>query len=384
MKLLYFCPATIGGVARNALEQSLALSAQGVEVDLCIPPNFDVWKGTEGLSVRPILQCGPHGKQRSRLLSRISLARAILGNHKALYNAVLTGGHTHVLMASYSEYLAPLWAGSLRRLSKRGVVFGANALDPVRNYVVGPRWWHEWSVREGFSYLDFAFVYTAIDLAEASGNPKMETVLIPHGPYDFPALRQTKDAIRDDLGIPRDAFLLLSFGHLREYKNLALVLEALAHYPQIHLLVAGTEAVAGQKSSREYRAIAEKWGVANRVHWNIGYIPDHEVAHIFHCADALILTYSEKFRSGSGILYTAASMRKPMIVSAGESALCHLVDKYELGVRVLPDSVSEIRRGIHLLLNSESAARWDDFIQHESYEKAAEIIVEKMYKNIKK
>ena len=43
-----------------------------------------------------------------------------------------------VLLATYLEYLALLWAPSLRRLMRRGVVFGAVVHDPVRDYIVGP------------------------------------------------------------------------------------------------------------------------------------------------------------------------------------------------------------------------------------------------------
>jgi glycosyltransferase involved in cell wall biosynthesis len=379
VKLLYFCPASIGGVARNAIEQALALSALGVEVIFLAPRNFEIWKKSTNLDIRKVLVPGPEAGLRSRTVSRLILARSILKNHELLYQEIQNGMYEHVFLATYSEYLAPLWVRKFERLFKSGTIFGANVLDPVRDYVVGPDWWHAFSVRCGYSFLNHAFVYTDIDLSKVSSNPKMKTNLIPHGPYDFPQPFKTRAVMRKELGVPEGVFLFLSFGHLREYKNLLFVLRALADFPDIHLLVAGTEAVAGQLTSAQYQEKAREFGVQDRCHWRIGYIPDRDVSGYFECADALLMTYSEKFHSGSGILYSAASMKKPMVVSAGDSALCDMVEKYSLGVRVRPDSVEEIRRGIQLLRESTPAPDWDRFHAEQTYEKAAEIIIDKMF-----
>jgi len=48
-----------------------------------------------------------------------------------LARTIDAGRFQRVLMASYVEYLAPLWAGALRRKAKRGVVIGAVIHDPV-------------------------------------------------------------------------------------------------------------------------------------------------------------------------------------------------------------------------------------------------------------
>ena len=49
-----------------------------------------------------------------------------------------------VLLSSYSEYLAPFWVLPHWILAKCfGVTYVANLHDPVRDYVVGPQWWHE-------------------------------------------------------------------------------------------------------------------------------------------------------------------------------------------------------------------------------------------------
>lgn len=57
-------------------------------------------------------------------------------------SVIVREGFRRVLMASYIEYLAPIWAPRLRNLSRSGIVFGAIVHDPVRDYVVGPSWWH--------------------------------------------------------------------------------------------------------------------------------------------------------------------------------------------------------------------------------------------------
>jgi hypothetical protein len=52
-----------------------------------------------------------------------------------------------VIFACYKEYFAPFWVGPLRKLARRGVLIGTIAHDPVRDFVLGPLWWHRWSVR---------------------------------------------------------------------------------------------------------------------------------------------------------------------------------------------------------------------------------------------
>jgi glycosyltransferase involved in cell wall biosynthesis len=80
---------------------------------------------------------------------------------------------------------------------------------------------------------------------------------------DFPP-RDGNPALRAELGIPRDAFLVGSVGHLRPEKNLARLVEAfarLASVPEAHLVLVGDG-----PDATVVRARARELGVEARVH----------------------------------------------------------------------------------------------------------------------
>ena len=125
------------------------------------------------------------------------------------------------------EYFAPLWAPRFQSLASGGVTFGAMVHDPVRQTVIGPRWWHQWSIASNYSFLREAFVHDPIELDTVRPVAGLRTTVVPHGPYQFPPLALSRDVMREQLRIPRDGLLMLSFGHIRDAKNLDLVLRVM-------------------------------------------------------------------------------------------------------------------------------------------------------------
>ncbi|MGA0094785.1 MAG: glycosyltransferase, partial [Chthoniobacterales bacterium] len=123
------------------------------------------------------------------------------------------------------------------------------------------------------------------------------------------------------MAIPDDAQVLLSFGHIRDGKNLDQIIAALPLLPDAHLLVAGREQSGGQKPAAFYRELAATLGVADRCHWCTDYIPNTEVWKYFRASDVLMLTYSKDFRSASGVLNVNAQFGLPVMASAGGGPL---------------------------------------------------------------
>lgn len=113
-----------------------------------------------------------------------------------------------------------------------------------------------------------------------------QVVYVPGVGIDVDKFRNTvvdRPAKRKELGIPEDAFLLLSVGELNENKNHQIVIRTLAELndPSIHYAIAGNGALA------EYlTALAEQLGVADRVHL-LGYRRD--VAELYKTADVYVL-----------------------------------------------------------------------------------------------
>jgi glycosyltransferase involved in cell wall biosynthesis len=236
-----------------------------------------------------------------------------------------------ILLANWHEYFSPLWAFNLRMLRRKGIRFGAVIHDPVRDYVLGPAWWHRWSVREAYSFLDSAFTHDVSAPQTFGSKHTFRVVQIPHGPYTVPEGKAERADLRREFGIPEDAKVLLSFGHIRDGKNLDQIIAALPSLPRAYLLVAGREQSLGQKRADYYRNLATGLGVAARCLFHTDYIPNASVWKYFRASDLLMLTYSQDFRSASGVLNVNAQFGLPVLASAGRSPLLDAVAEYGLG-----------------------------------------------------
>lgn len=375
-KLLYFSPSAFGGLADYAHEQANALSQLGVSVEMLVaaqrPP-----RANAKYKVRSILAVPD--AQRRRVGRKISWVKCLLKNFRALSAEVEKEKYKAVLLESYSEYLAPLWAGQLRKLSRAGVKFGAIVHDPVRDFMVGPRWWHRRSVAAAYSFLGEAFVHEEIKLDTVHPMPSLWTTVIPHGPFHFPRPTESREQMRRKLSIPDDAFVLLSFGHIRDGKNLDLAIRALSDFPSAWLVVAGKEQSSAQKPVEYYQDLARTIGVHDRCRWIHGHVPQGDVGNLFVASDLILLTYSKNFRSASGVLNTAVRYRKPCIASSGGGNLQSVVERYNLGRFVFPDSLDALKAGIKMAMSQPPDSRWDAYEAENSWERNAQLVKQRMF-----
>lgn len=123
MKILYHCPDYEGGLAEYSRHQAAALAAiNQVEV---------MWHAPEALPVPPgVTRLAPLVRTK-RMAGRPKAQRAVdfvvdtLAPYKSLSREIERHQADAVLLSSWSEYFAPLWAPKLRWWRKRGVRFGA-------------------------------------------------------------------------------------------------------------------------------------------------------------------------------------------------------------------------------------------------------------------
>ncbi|MEJ1932792.1 glycosyltransferase, partial [Nostoc sp. NIES-2111] len=372
-RLLYFSPAWFGGLADYAHEQAQALGQMGVQVTLLTAPAYRK-EETNLYKVERVLKTLDGLRTSHPLIRKTFLAATILQNYVILAQTIQNQDFRYVLLGSYSEYLAPLWVNSLRKLGRQGVTFGAVIHDPVRDYVVGPLWWHRWSIACGYSFLQEAFVHEDIALDTARPMPNLRTTVIPHGSFEFLPPQKSQEQVRAEMKIPQQAKVLLSFGHIRDNKNLDLALKAIACFPDIYLLVAGKVTSSTQRPITYYQDLAHTLGIAERCRWLIDFIPEDQVGNLFNACDAVLLTYSATFQSASGVLNAAVAYRRPCIASAGSGNLRTVVQKYHLGIFVEPDNLDATRNGIHLWLNNTVKPKWEDYKRDNSWRKNAEVV----------
>jgi glycosyltransferase involved in cell wall biosynthesis len=250
-----------------------------------------------------------------------------------------------------------------------GVRFATVLHDPVRDYIVGPGWWHRWSVREAASFVDWTFAHGEVGFPFAS-----RPVWLPHGTYGLPDAGKSRSHLRAELGIPQRARVLLSYGFVRDNKNLDLVLRAIARCPDLWLVIAGAEQAGGNRPIAFYQALAQELGCADRCRWITRFLDPSETANVFGMTDLNLLTYSRSFVSASGVLATAAYYRVPSLVSGGLAATQRLVEDYHVGIWLEPDDESAIVSAVDRWRRGLLSPQWDRYQRDHSWQKNAELV----------
>jgi glycosyltransferase involved in cell wall biosynthesis len=382
-KLLYACLSETGGILDYAVYQANALwelandpVSGGFELHfLCrksfpverLPAEIMVWKFEErtelGLQSRGVAAKIARiwrmiSNLRSESTQVAKLAVQLTQSNSSLHQSPATRysepAEVCVLFDCYKEYFSPLWIWPLRRLAKMGFVIGTIAHDPVRDFVVGPLWWHRWSVSLGYSFVRHVFVHdeTPVDFGEKRPEG-IEVHQIPFGAYPLSPPRVNREEVRGRFGFADSDIVFFAFGQIRDGKNLDLFLQAMKLLPEnVKLLVAGKGHSGSSKAPEFYQILAEELGVLHRCIFDFRRVPEEEVGELFNAIDFTLLTYSKKFRSMSAVLASALTAQKPVLASSGSGPLKSTVEKYGLGVFVKPDDSDEILRGAQILLDS--------------------------------
>jgi glycosyltransferase involved in cell wall biosynthesis len=359
VKILVFSPSSHGGIAEHTYYQARALEQAGAKVICLVTPTFLDGRKTDFEKVACLPRTITAGG--SRLMRNIKMIWQIVAGEMILFWRIVKHRPDLVLLDSYLEYLAPLWVWPHWMLAKlAGVKYAANLHDPVRSYVIGPRWWHQLSVRLAYLPLDFVLVHDK--LPEPSPVPAgVAVVQVPHGLYEIAGPAPDASAIRREWGVKPGQLVFLAFGFVRDGKNLDLAVRALARVPEAFLVLAGSVATDKDKQFTFYRELAASAGVADRCRFFEGFVADNDLGRYFAATDFVLLTYASTFHSQSGVLNIAARARKPVLASASPSPLIQSVKNFALGVTVAPDSLDETVAGMHSLLRSPPAPRWDEY-----------------------
>lgn len=161
----------------------------------------------------------------------------------------------------------------------------------------------------------------------------------------FENIQVDREEKRREIGVPEDAFLLLSVGELNENKNHQVVIRALAQLrnPSLHY------AIAGVGDKREYLlTLASELGVSEQFHL-LGYRKD--VVELYKAADAFCFP---SFREGLSVSLMEA-------MACGSTVLCSmirgnvdLVDE-KSGFLFDPQSPSSCKTAIEGVLTADRA-----------------------------
>lgn len=158
----------------------------------------------------------------------------------------------------------------------------------------------------------------------------------------FENVQIDRKAKRQEIGVPEDAFLLLSVGELNENKNHQVILKALAqsHNDSIHYAIAGL----GDKKD-DLLKLAKELGISEQVHL-LGYRKD--IPELNHAADVFCFP---SIREGLGVsAIEAMACGLPIITSN-----VHGINDYSIegvtGYKCAPGDVEAYANAIKKLLN---------------------------------
>ena len=213
MKILIFSPTPTGGLAEHAHYQARALHRiahqSGLDIEkpnaevtlLCSPDFLDARKVEYKKAAVFSSDFSLFARLAGRAGELLDKSLKIIGEQWRLALEVLLRKPDVVLLSSYSEYLAPFWVLPHWIVAKLlGVVYVANLHDPVRDYVLGPKWWHDLSVKMAYWPISVGVVHQR--LPEPSPVPKhVNVVEAPVGVYDLQESPEDPEAIRAAWGV---------------------------------------------------------------------------------------------------------------------------------------------------------------------------------------
>jgi beta-1,4-mannosyltransferase len=195
--------------------------------------------------------------------------------------------------------------------------------------------------------------------------PAAPVTVLPHPNYlgAYPPSPVGRERVRDQLGVPRDAFVYLVFGQVRRYKRVPEVVRAFRATAgaDARLVVAGAvveDALAGE--------IAAARDGDERVVLRLAAVPDDEVAGLHAAADAAVLHYRDVFSSGALLLALSFGLPVAGPRDTTLTELCRPAAVVPYAPGGLEQALVDLREGDQRLrgaaaLASAKAYNWDDY-----------------------
>ena len=172
------------------------------------------------------------------------------------------------------------------------------------------------------------------DELAALGVPRERLAYVPHPVFATPGETPT----------PATGSKLLFFGLLRAYKGLDVLVRAMALLPDARLVVAGDPLDPVEPEQR----LAEELGVAGRIEWRLGFLPEDEVDALMRAATLVVLPYRRT--DASGVLARAIGHGRPAVVS-DVGSLGETVRDFGAGEVVPPGDYMALAAGCTRLLS---------------------------------
>ncbi|MBD2435784.1 glycosyltransferase family 4 protein [Nostoc sp. FACHB-110] len=316
-----------GGAQRVAMLVNETLQKRGY--------NAEVWflylkrpTYVEHPGVRVLLEHKPSGLDYLKILTKL---QQMLRLHQP--NVVIT--HTH-----YANLLGQL-AAKLCGVSHRIAV----QQNPMSSYP-GVAKWGDWLFGSTDIYShNVAVSQTVVDSAAKYPSAYKRKLKIVYNGTNSPDIEVSSKEVRNSWGLPEDAPLLINVGRLAYQKNQQILLEALAHLDNAHLIVLGEgelREVLQQKTT--------ELQLHERVHF-LGELPSHDVYALLRTANVFV--FPSLFEGTPMALVEAIGAGLP-VVASDIPVMHEILDN--AGLFIPPDNAEKLASAIQKIIDSPELA----------------------------
>lgn len=190
---------------------------------------------------------------------------------------------------------------------------------------------------------------------------KKEIRYSPHPLFDIYGDKVSKQLACAHLNISAEHNYILSFGLVRKYKGVDLLIQAFDtiknDFPNHKLLIAGES----YDNWQDYQDLIEQLQLNDRIIRVNEFIANEEVKYFFSAADYLALTY--RTATQSGVTQIAYSMETPMLVT-NVGDLANMVKTGIVG-QVCESSTAEIAAALSKMNSPENLSNYRAGVQEE-------------------
>lgn len=190
---------------------------------------------------------------------------------------------------------------------------------------------------------------------------KQKIIYSPHPLFDIYGDRLSKSEATSYLKLDPNLNYILSFGLIRKYKGIDLLIDAFANFsnnhPNYRLLIVG-ECYDDWKI---YQDQIDQKGINDKIIRFDLFVPDNEVNYYFSVADFLALTY--KSATQSGVTQIAYSLELPILVT-NVGDLPNMVPHQKVGLVCAPN-VDSIAAHLTEMVEAENLKKFQTGIRDE-------------------
>ena len=365
--ILIQCPGSHGVIPDHVHEQATAMHEFGFNVIVLCCDAYERSRSVAYATIPCMLE-GATTNRTNAFSRKMGKALQTMRNQLIFAWEVYKNNPALVLAASHVDSQSPLWVWPhILLVFLRKTIYGMNLHFANRDHHLGPKWWQK--LGSHLAYKPFRIAVAHKRLPDPNPIPKfIRTIEVPIGPEKTQQIRENPKKIRQKWKVARGKKIFLAFGHIRNHKNLDLVIRALLENPQAALVILGRVSNHRDRPLKYYQMLAEDLGLSKRVFISDDFVPDEKRQSYFEAADFIVSTYSSGFHSQSATLATAVKARRHVLASSGGSPMRDLVEHFGLGVFVEPDSSEAVADGMATLLHGVlPEANWEAFEEHATW-----------------